>query len=73
VLTTLRDLAPAYGGATPTQLALAWLIAHPAKMIPVVGSTNPAHIREAADAAKIRMSRTDWYKLWVAARGTKVP
>lgn len=37
------------------------------------GPENPEHIREAAAAAAIPLSRTDWYKLWVAARGEKVP
>jgi predicted oxidoreductase len=73
VLGALRDMGDAYNGATPGQLALAWLLRHPAGIIPIVGSTNPDHIREAADATKINLSRTDWYKLWVAARGERVP
>ncbi len=72
-LDALRELGPAYGGATPGQLAVAWLLAHPAGIIPIVGSNNPEHIREAAGAASIQLSRTDWYKLWVAARGAPVP
>lgn len=72
-LSALREMAPAYGDAAPGQLALAWLLAHPAKIIPLVGSNTPAHIQEAADAASITLSRTDWYKLWVAARGVNVP
>ncbi len=72
-LDALREMAPAYGGATPGQLALAWLLAHPARIIPLVGSNNPEHIREAAGAASLSLSRTDWYKLWVAARGVRVP
>ena len=72
-LAALTEMGPAYGDATPGQLALAWLLAHPAKIIPLVGSNNPAHIEEAAAAAAISLSRTDWYKLWVAARGVNVP
>ena len=72
-LDALRELGPAYGDATPGQLALAWLLAHPAKIVPLVGSNNPAHIQEAVGAASIQLSRTDWYKLWVAARGVRVP
>ena len=72
-LDALREMAPAYGDATPGQLALAWLLAHPAKIHPLVGSNNPDHIREAAGAASLTLSRTDWYKLWVAARGKRVP
>jgi predicted oxidoreductase len=73
VLKALREVGAASGGATPTQVALAWLLAHPARILPLVGSNNPEHIREAADAASLSLSRTDWYKLWVAARGAHVP
>ena len=73
VLAALRELAPAYNDATPTQLALAWLLRHPAQIIPLVGSNKPEHIHEAAGAANIELSRTDWYKLWVASRGQRVP
>lgn len=72
-LTALQKLSAEYEGATPTQLSIAWLLAHPAKIIPLVGSNNPEHIREMAAAAKFQLSRTDWYKLWVAARGERVP
>lgn len=73
VLTALREMGPAYGGATPGQIALAWLLDHPARIVPIVGSVNPEHIREASEATAIHLSRTDWYTLWVAARGTPVP
>ncbi len=69
----LRKLGPAYGDATPTQLALAWLLKHPSQIIPLVGSNDPAHIREAAGAANITLSREDWYALWIASRGEAVP
>lgn len=72
-LAALQELSPTYGGALPGQLALAWLLAHPAKIIPLVGSNNPEHIREAAGAAAIQLSRADWYKLWIAARGARIP
>jgi predicted oxidoreductase len=73
ILDTMKELSPAYGDATPTQLAVAWLLRHPAGIIPLVGSNNPEHIREMAGAGQIEMSRVDWYKLWVAARGERVP
>jgi predicted oxidoreductase len=68
----LEEQAQRYG-ATPAQIALAWLLAHPAGIIPLVGSANPAHIREAAGAAAISLSREDWYALWVAAWGRDIP
>lgn len=69
----MDEMRETYGGASNTQMALAWLLAHPAQIIPLVGSNQPAHIREGAEAATIQMSREDWYKLWVAARGERVP
>ena len=59
--------------ATPVQVALAWLLAHPAGIIPLVGSTDPAHIQEAAGATRVTLGHEDWYRLWVAARGHEVP
>lgn len=70
---TLEEMGASYNGATPTQLALAWLLRHPSGIVPLIGSNNPDHIKEAAGAAHINLSRTDWYKLWVAARGEGVP
>jgi predicted oxidoreductase len=72
-LAALREMGKSYDGVSPTQLAIAWLLCHPARIIPIVGSNHPKHIHEAVGAAKIELSRTDWYKLWVAARGEEVP
>lgn len=72
-LAALGDLSASYDGATPAQLAIAWLLRHPARIIPIVGSNDPKHIHEAAAATKIELSRMDWYKLWVAARGEEAP
>jgi len=60
-------------GTSRMVVALAWLLKHPGKIIPIVGSNDRDHIREIAGAARIELSREDWYKLWVASRGTPVP
>ncbi len=73
VVTALKEVGADHGGVAPGQVAIAWLLRHPAGIIPLVGSNNPAHIREAAGAAKIALTRQEWYKLWVAARGNRVP
>ncbi len=59
--------------ATPVQIVLAWLLAHPAGIIPLVGSADPRHIEEAVGATRVKLSREDWYALWVAAWGREVP
>ena len=68
----LRELAPKYD-ATPSQIAIAWLLKHPSGIVPLVGSANPDHIREGAGAAKIELSRDDWYELWKAGWGRNMP
>ena len=60
-------------GVSRTVLALAWLRAHPAGIIPIVGSCNPEHIRDAARVDTVQMTREQWYELLVAARGQKLP
>jgi predicted oxidoreductase len=69
---TLNTLSEKYN-RTPTQVALGWLLSHPSGIIPLVGSANPEHIREAAGAADLTLEREDWYQLWTAAWGRRVP
>lgn len=54
-------------------ISLAWLLKHPSKIVPIVGSTNPDHIRDAVKADDVDLSREDWYKLLVTARGEPLP
>ena len=58
---------------TPEVVALAWLMQHPAGILPVVGTTQEANLRKAAEAATIQMDRQQWYSLYQAATGQKLP
>jgi predicted oxidoreductase len=58
---------------TRTAVALAWLLKHPARIVPIVGTTNPTRIREAAAADAIDLSREEWYRLLGAARTERLP
>src|SRR5262249_18453967 len=60
-------------GVSRTVVALAWLLKHPAKIIPIVGSVNPERIREAVKADGIELTREEWYRLLLAARGEPLP
>jgi predicted oxidoreductase len=59
--------------ASRTAIALAWLLKHPGHIVPIIGSTNPANIQEAARAAEVDLSRDEWYRLLEAARGERLP
>jgi predicted oxidoreductase len=60
-------------GVSRTVIALAWLLKHPSGIQPIVGSTNPERIRDAAKADQIELSREEWYSLLLAARGEPLP
>jgi predicted oxidoreductase len=60
-------------GVSRTIAAYSWLMAHPAGIIPIIGSQTPARIAEGAEALKVRWTRTDWYAVLVAARGVALP
>ena len=53
-------------------VAVAWLLAHPAKIIPVMGTNNINRIRGLSDAFNVDMPRTTWFKLYEAALGHEV-
>ena len=60
-------------GATRISVALAWLLKHPGKILPIIGSVRPERIREAAQAVELELTREEWYRLLIAARGEPLP
>ena len=58
---------------TPDAVALAWLMRHPAGIVPIIGTAQLPRINDAARAMKIVLSREDWYALWEAATGAPLP
>lgn len=72
-VTSLIDAKAAESGVSPSAAAYAWVMAHPARVIPIVGSQQPARIREAADAFKVAWTRAEWYAVIEASTGTRLP
>jgi predicted oxidoreductase len=72
LLEVLDAMAGKYG-VSRAVISLAWLLRHPSRIIPIVGSANPDRIREAAKADTIELSREDWYSLLAAARMRPLP
>ncbi|MEU6312656.1 aldo/keto reductase [Streptomyces sp. NPDC047014] len=60
---------------TPETVLLWWLMRHPARIAPVIGSARPERIRACRDAAvrEPELTHEEWYGLWVAARGVPLP
>lgn len=60
-------------GVSRTVCVLAWLLKHPSKIVPVIGSVNPENIIDAAKADDVELTREQWYKILLAARGKALP
>ena len=54
-------------GVSKSAVAIAWILRHPAKMQAIIGSMNPAHIKDVCAAADVNLSHHDWYELYLAA------
>ena len=54
-------------------MAFAWLMKHPTRIVPIVGTANPDRIRDAAKAADVNLTREEWYRILLAARGKPLP
>ena len=60
-------------GVDATAVAVAWLLAHPAKLAPVMGTNNLDRIRAISDAARVELDRETWFEILTAAWGREVP
>ncbi len=66
-------LSEKYGNASVDQLAYAWIMAHPSAPLPVIGTSKIERLEAAAKSTLIELEREDWYALWTAAKGHKIP
>ena len=67
----LDEIAGRYG-VTPTTIAFAWLLRHPAKFQPITGTTKSARLAECLDAESVQLSREEWYQIYLGA-GNDLP
>lgn len=59
-------------GVDRAAVAVAFLLAHPAKILPVMGTNNIERIKSISDALKVKMDRQTWFQLYEAALGREV-
>jgi len=67
------DRIAARASVPRTAVAYAWVMAHPSRAVPLVGSQDPTRIREAAAAYRVQITREEWYQVLEAARGAPLP
>ena len=68
----LEDVAKRYS-CDPASVALSWIIAHPSKILPVVGTNNLERISKLVEATEISIDRKTWFELYSAAIEKEVP
>ena len=62
----MQEIADRYS-VSKTTIAIAWLLRHPAKMMPITGTTNLTRLRDSFRATEIRLTHEEWYDLYRAA------
>ncbi|WP_293445136.1 aldo/keto reductase [Planktotalea sp.] len=72
LLDALKEIGES-SGVDETAVAVAWLLAHPAKIMPVMGTNSLARISKISDALKVTMDRETWFELYSIALGSEVP
>jgi predicted oxidoreductase len=68
----VADEIAADHGVDRAAVAVAFLLAHPAGILPVMGTNSLARIARISDALKVNLDRPTWYRLYEAALGTEV-
>jgi predicted oxidoreductase len=60
-------------GTDWTAVAVAWLLRHPARILPVLGTNSLERIARISDALRVELDRQSWFELYSHARGHEVP
>lgn len=72
VAQALDAVAEAFG-VSRAVAAYSWIMAHPARPIPIIGTQTPARIAEIPQVFKPRWTRAEWYAVLTASRGEPLP
>jgi predicted oxidoreductase len=71
-LTQALDKIASEAGTDRSAVAIAWILAHPSKILPVMGTNNLSRIANLSDAMKVKMDRVTWYQIYTLALGREV-
>jgi predicted oxidoreductase len=73
VRAVLKALCGDLGLDSLDKLALAWVLSHPADIVPVIGTGKMERVNHALESLKIDLPREEWFKIWTASIGRDVP
>ena len=69
----LQEISKCFEGTSIDQIALAWILNHPVKVYPVLGTGKIDRIKKALKAMDIQLTREQWFSVWCASKGHGVP
>lgn len=69
----LAKAANAHGTDDISAVAIAWLLRHPARLVPVLGTMKPQRLAQLAKALDIELDRQHWFAILEASEGRPVP
>jgi predicted oxidoreductase len=72
LITLLDDVANEQSVAR-SSVALAWILAHPAGIIPIIGTQRVERIQQSIEALTVKLDRATWNNILVAAQGEPLP
>ena len=71
VMSALSNVA-SQNNVDETAVAIAWLLAHPSRILPVLGTNSLERIKGMSAALDVKMDRQTWYEIYTAALGHEV-
>ena len=69
----LTEIAEEFGTNSIDTIIYAWILNHPAQILPIVGSGKMDRIQHAIDALKVNLSTEQWYRIYTASTGNELP
>lgn len=69
----LNNVKEEVGVADIDEVVYAWILMHPSKIMPIVGSGNIERIKGAVRATELKLTKDQWFEIYVAGRGIDIP
>ncbi|MGX7197360.1 aldo/keto reductase [Enterococcus olivae] len=69
----LQVIQEEVGAESIDEIVFAWLLSHPADMLPITGSGDIAFVKKPVAALAYQLTPEQWYMIWTAVKGVKVP
>lgn len=69
----LEKIRGEIGAGSIDEVVYAWILRHPSRICPIVGSSNLDRIKSAIKATEIKLTRDQWFEIYVASRGIDIP